>query len=174
MTAELYRCHSSIEAVNIGIVGGGINRRLLACRGYQVSVYERDSIINATSRATSKLFHGNLRFLENGEFRLVREALRERDAWIERVPHLVKRLQFAIPIYRNSRRGKWFIAAGLFLYDSLVRKSVLPKARRLTVDEVREGDARLNSDGLGCGVELFNGQMDDYAWDFELQSEREW
>lgn len=153
--------------MNIGIVGGGINGLcsawLLACRGHRVSVYERDSIMNATSRASSKLLHGGLRYLENGEFRLVREALRERDAWIGRAPHLAKPLRFVIPIYRNSRRGKWFMAAGLFLYDSLAGKSILPKARRLTVDEVRERDARLNSDGLVGGVEFFDGQMDDYA-----------
>ena len=102
--------------MKIGIIGGGINglccARELASQGHRVHLYERDTIMNATSRASSRLLHGGLRYLENGEFRLVREALRERDAWIQRVPKLTNPLRLVIPIYKGSQRPRWLVAGG--------------------------------------------------------------
>jgi glycerol-3-phosphate dehydrogenase len=89
--------------VDIGIVGGVINGICyawqLAIHGHKVQIYERDPLMKATSSASSKLVHGGLRYLKNREFRLVLEALRERDAWIRRTPHLAKPLRLAIPGY---------------------------------------------------------------------------
>lgn len=153
--------------MDIGIIGGGINGLCcawqLAKQGHWVQLYERDTLMNATSRASSKLLHGGLRYLENREFRLVREALRERDAWIKRAPHLAKPLRLVMPIYQQSRRPGWMIALGLFLYDHLAGKSQLPKARRLSAQEIVRRDPRLKSVGLQGGYEFSDGQMDDQA-----------
>jgi len=153
--------------VNIGIVGGGINGLCcawqLAKQGHQVQLYERGTLMNATSCASSKLLHGGLRYLENREFRLVREALRERDSWIKRVPHLAKPLRLVMPIYRQSRRPAWMIALGLFLYDHLAGKSLLPGARRLSAQELIRRDQNLKTEGLQGGYEFSDGQMDDHA-----------
>ena len=149
------------------MVGGGINGLcaawLLAAQGHRVTVYERHTIMSATSRASSKLLHGGLRYLENGDFRLVREALTERDAWLERAPHLAKPLRFFLPIYRDSRRSKWLVAAGLFLYEHFAGKSDLPKAKKIGADEALRKNPKLNPEGLVGAFEFTDGQMDDYA-----------
>jgi glycerol-3-phosphate dehydrogenase len=153
--------------VDIGIIGSGINGLCCAWRlaeqGHQIKVYERGLIMEATSRASSKLLHGGLRYLENMEFRLVREALRERDAWIKRIPDLAKPLRLIMPIYQNSRRPRWIVATGLFLYDHLAGRSLLPKAKRLTTAEISIQDSSLSPKGLLGGFEFSDGQMDDHA-----------
>jgi len=153
--------------VDIGIIGGGINGLCcawqLAKQGHQVQLYERDTLMSATSRASSKLLHGGLRYLENREFRLVREALHERDAWIKRAPHLAQPLRLVMPIYQQARRPGWMIALGLFLYDHLAGKSHLSKAKRLSAQELVRRDPHLKSEGLRGGYEFSDGQMDDQA-----------
>ncbi len=153
--------------MDIGIVGGGINGLCcawqLARQGHRVQIYERDTLMKATSSASSKLLHGGLRYLENREFRLVREALRERDAWIRRAPHLAKPLRLVMPIYQQSRRPSWMIALGLFLYDHLAGKTFLPTARRLSAQELLSRDSNLKCEGIQGGYEFSDGQMDDHA-----------
>jgi glycerol-3-phosphate dehydrogenase len=153
--------------MDVGIIGGGINGLCcawkLAEHGHKVTVYERDTIMSATSRASTKLLYGGLRYLENGEFRLVREALRERDAWIARAQHIAKPIRLTMPIYKNSRRSRWIISAGLFLYDHIAGRSALPKSKWLAREELLEIHASLNPDGLLGGFEFSEGQMDDYA-----------
>lgn len=153
--------------MDVGIVGGGINGLCcawqLAKQGHEVSLYERSTLMSATSGASSKLLHGGLRYLENREFRLVREALRERDAWIKRAPHLATPLRLVMPIYRTSRRPAWRVALGLFLYDHLAGKSLLPKARRLSARELVQREPALRTSGLLGGYEFSDGQMDDRA-----------
>lgn len=152
--------------MRIGIVGGGINGLscawLLSQAGHEVQLYERDTLVNATSRASSKLLHGGLRYLEQYEFRLVREALRERDAWLQRVPNLAKPLQLVMPIYRHSRRQRWLVGTGLFLYDKLAGKSMLPPAHWLTAEQLFQHDPQLKAEGLLGGYAFSDGQMDDY------------
>ena len=83
--------------MNIAVIGGGINGLciawLLRQHQHQVTLYEKNNVMQATSRASSKLLHGGLRYLENLEFSLVKEALRERNFWIENAPHLAKPLK---------------------------------------------------------------------------------
>lgn len=152
--------------MNIGIVGGGINglccALLLAGKGHKVCLYERNTLLAATSSASSKLLHGGLRYLENREFRLVREALRERDAWIRRVPELAWPVRLVLPIYRQARRPEWMIAAGLFLYDHLAGKSMLPKARKLSAQQIIRRDPSLSQEGLLGGYEFSDAQMNDH------------
>jgi glycerol-3-phosphate dehydrogenase len=152
--------------MKIGIVGGGINGLSCAWKlsqaGHSVDLYERDKLMTKTSQSSSKLLHGGLRYLEHGEFRLVREALRERDAWLQRVPSLTKPLRLVMPIYNGSRRARWKIGAGLFLYDHIAGRSLLPKSRWLSAKTLLERDPGLMSNGLKGGFEFSDGQMDDY------------
>ncbi len=111
------------------IVGGGINgagiARDAAGRGWRVLLCEKGDLGGATSSASSKLIHGGLRYLEYFEFRLVREALREREVLMGIAPHLVRPLRFLLPRDKGLRAA-WKIRAGLFLYDRLAGASSLP------------------------------------------------
>jgi glycerol-3-phosphate dehydrogenase len=153
--------------MDIGIVGGGINGLCcawqLASQGHQVCIYERNTLMQATSRASSKLLHGGLRYLENGELRLVREALSERDRWLQQVPGLAKPLRLILPIYQQARRPRWMISLGLWAYDRLAGHSPLPRSERLSTQNVLEHNPNLNPQGLQGGYAFFDGQMDDQA-----------
>lgn len=110
------------------IIGGGINgvgiARDAAGRGLRVLVCEQDDLASATSSASSKLIHGGLRYLEHYEFRLVREALSEREILLNIAPHLVQPLRFVLP-HEPHLRPAWMIRCGLFLYDHLAKRSAL-------------------------------------------------
>lgn len=153
--------------MDVGIVGGGINGLccawVLQQQGHSVHLYERNRVVAATSSASSKLLHGGLRYLENREFRLVREALRERDAWIERVPGLTRPLRLVLPVYEDSRRPRWMMGIGLFLYDRLAGRSTLPPSRWISAAEIVRRDPAFSSKGLKGGYEFSDGQMDDHA-----------
>ena len=114
------------------IIGGGINgagiARDAAGRGLKVLLVERDDLAAATSSASSKLIHGGLRYLEQYEFRLVAEALAEREVLLKIAPHLVTPLAFVMP-HVPELRPLWMIRAGLFLYDHLGRRTRLPGSR---------------------------------------------
>ncbi len=152
--------------MKIAVVGGGVNGLccawMLCSQGHQVTLFERGALMQRTSRASSKLLHGGLRYLENFEFRLVREALRERDGWLRRVPSLAQPLRLVVPIYRNSRRGRWMVGAGLMLYRLLAPRSPYGDFLWLGRDELLGRDPDLRAEGLLGGWEFSDGQMDDY------------
>ncbi|MEO3472090.1 glycerol-3-phosphate dehydrogenase [Roseomonas sp. CAU 1739] len=114
---------------DIIVVGGGINgcgiARDAAGRGFSVCLLERADLASATSSSSTKLIHGGLRYLEHYEFRLVREALAEREVMLRIAPHIVWPMRFVLP-HRPEMRPRWMIRAGLFLYDSLARRVSLP------------------------------------------------
>ena len=114
---------------DILVVGGGINgcgiARDAAGRGLKVALVEQGDLASATSSASSKLIHGGLRYLEHYEFRLVREALAEREVLLANAPHIAWPLTFVLPQV-ESMRPAWMIRAGLFLYDHLARRDRLP------------------------------------------------
>ncbi len=114
-----------------------------------------------TSSASSKLLHGGLRYLENGEFRLVREALRERKFWIEKAPHLAKPIKLYLPIYHSSRRPAWQIRIGLTLYDILAGSRILGRSRREDLNRFISAHPELNSSGLRAVYSYYDAQMDD-------------
>jgi glycerol-3-phosphate dehydrogenase len=153
--------------MNIGIIGGGINGLccawVLANAGHNVCLYERHTLLHATSRSSSKLLHGGLRYLENGEFRLVREALRERDGWLRRNPQFAWPIRLIMPIYRNSRRNRLLVGAGLFLYDRLAGQNLLPKTSWLSTKQILSRDPNLKDQDLIGGYEFYDAQMDDLA-----------
>jgi glycerol-3-phosphate dehydrogenase len=115
--------------VDLLVIGGGINgagiARDAAGRGLTVLLAEQNDLASATSSASSKLIHGGLRYLEQYEFRLVREALAEREVLLRAAPHLVHPMRFVMP-HVPELRPAWMIRAGLFLYDYLARRQTLP------------------------------------------------
>src|SRR5690348_14453572 len=123
------------QTIDLLVVGGGINgtgiARDAAGRGLKVTLVERDDLAAATSSWSSKLIHGGLRYLEQYEFRLVREALREREVLLRLAPHLIRPLLFVLP-HAPEMRPSWMIRAGLFLYDHLGGKITLPGSKHVT------------------------------------------
>ena len=117
------------EPVDLLIVGGGINgagiARDAAGRGLSVLLVEQDDLASHTSSASTKLIHGGLRYLEYGEFRLVREALIERERLWGMAPHIIWPLRFVLP-QTQSPRPAWMVRLGLFLYDHLGGRERLP------------------------------------------------
>jgi len=116
------------------VVGGGINgagiARDLAGRGARVLLVEQDDLAQHTSSASTKLIHGGLRYLEHREFGLVRKALQEREVLLAMAPHLIAPLRFVMP-HVPELRPAWMIRAGLFLYDHLSRRAVLPGSQSI-------------------------------------------
>lgn len=123
------------------VVGGGINGAGIAAeassQGLSVGLYEANDFAGATSSASSKLIHGGLRYLEYGEFRLVKEALAEREILLTKAAHLIKPMRFRLP-HRPHLRPKWQIKAGLFLYDHLAKRCVLSPSRQIELSQ-RDG-----------------------------------
>ena len=111
------------------VVGGGINgvgiARDLAGRGWRVLLCERDDLASHTSSASTKLIHGGLRYLEYREFGLVRKALQERERLLRAAPHLIHPLRFVMP-HHPQMRPAWLLRLGLFLYDHLAHRELLP------------------------------------------------
>ncbi|WAJ36437.1 glycerol-3-phosphate dehydrogenase [Pseudomonas sp. GOM7] len=122
------------EVYDLAVVGGGINGAGIAAdaagRGLSVFLCEKDDLASHTSSASSKLIHGGLRYLEHHEFRLVREALAEREVLLAKAPHIVSPMRFVLP-HRPHLRPAWMIRAGLFLYDHLGKRERLPASRSL-------------------------------------------
>jgi len=121
-------------AYDLLIVGGGINgcaiAREASLAGLKVLLVEKDDLAGHTSSASTKLIHGGLRYLETYEFRLVREALHERERLLAAAPHLIRPLTFVLP-HAHSVRPWWMVRAGLWLYDLLAGQSSLPRSRSL-------------------------------------------
>lgn len=122
------------KEVDLCVIGGGINGVGVAAdaagRGLSVILCEKDDLAGHTSSASTKLIHGGLRYLEQYEFNMVREALREREVLLRIAPHLVHPLEFILP-FQAGMRPAWLIRAGLFLYDHLARRVTLPSSRAL-------------------------------------------
>lgn len=122
---------------DVVVVGGGVNGTGIAMdaagRGLNVLLCEMNDLASATSSNSSKLIHGGLRYLEHYEFRLVREALAERESLLRNSPHIMWPMRFRLP-YRAHLRPAWMIRAGLFLYDHLAKRELLPGSRSIRFD----------------------------------------
>ncbi|MBQ0933128.1 glycerol-3-phosphate dehydrogenase [Ideonella sp. 3Y2] len=120
------------DACDVLVVGGGINgcgiARDLAGRGWRVVLAEQDDLAAHTSSSSTKLIHGGLRYLEYYEFSLVRKALQEREVLLKSAPHIMWPLRFVMP-HDPAMRPAWLIRLGIFLYDHLARREVLPGSR---------------------------------------------
>jgi glycerol-3-phosphate dehydrogenase len=119
---------------DLAVIGGGINgcgiARDAAGRGASVILFEKDDLASATSSASTKLIHGGLRYLEHYEFRLVREALMERERLWAIAPHIIWPLRFVLPHHKGLRPA-WLLRLGLFLYDHIGGRKKLPATRTL-------------------------------------------
>jgi glycerol-3-phosphate dehydrogenase len=119
---------------DIAIIGGGINgaaiARDAAGRGLSVFLCEQGDLGSATSSASTKLIHGGLRYLERYAFRLVREGLAEREVLLAAAPHVIRPIRFVLPHHRGLR-PRWVLQLGLFIYDHLGGRKLLPPSRTL-------------------------------------------
>ncbi|WCT79548.1 glycerol-3-phosphate dehydrogenase [Novosphingobium humi] len=144
------------------VIGGGINgagiARDAAGRGLKVLLVERDDLAAHTSSASTKLIHGGLRYLEYYEFRLVREALQERERLIHIAPHISWPLRFVLPQPKGGRPG-WMIRIGLWLYDHIGGKQTLPPSHGIDLRDPRWG-AGLKP-GLAKGFVYSDAWVDD-------------
>ncbi|WBU54564.1 glycerol-3-phosphate dehydrogenase [Paracoccus sp. SCSIO 75233] len=171
------------DPVDLFIIGGGINgcgiARDAAGRGLSVRLAEKDDLAQATSSRSTKLFHGGLRYLEYFEFRLVREALHEREILLRAMPHISWPMRFVLPVlpdmrfdsdtptsrllglvmpWMKGRRPAWLIRLGLFIYDHLGGRQILPKTRKLDLSTDPAGaplksGARLAYEYSDCWVQ---------------------
>ncbi len=145
------------------IIGGGINgcgiARDAAGRGWRVGLCEQDDLASATSSASTKLIHGGLRYLETYEFRLVREALTEREVIWAIAPHLVSPLRFILP-HHPQMRPRWLLRLGLFLYDHLGGRRLLPPTKTLDLSSHAAG-LPLSAFLRGVGFEYSDCWVDD-------------
>lgn len=152
--------------MQIAVVGGGINGLSsawqLALAGHQVTLFERDGLMQATSSASSKLLHGGLRYLEQAEFRLVYEALQERRWWLKKAPKLTRRLAILYPFYNHTQRPRWQVKIGLWLYDKFAGRKGIGRHRWLTAEQSLRCSPQLKADGLRGAYLFFDGQMDDH------------
>ena len=147
------------EAFDIVVVGGGINgagiARDAAGRGLSVLLCEKNDLAQATSSASTKLIHGGLRYLEYYEFRLVREALIEREVLLRSAPHIIWPLRFVLP-HNKGLRPAWLIRLGLFLYDHLGGRKLLPGSKGV--------DLRHHEAGAPLVPELKKGFIYSDCW----------
>ena len=157
---------SKIKKVDLFVIGGGINgcgiARDAVGRGLSVTLAEMNDIGGATSSSSTKLFHGGLRYLEYFEFRLVRESLIEREVLLRMMPHISWPMRFVLPLspemrFENStptsrllnflmpwskgKRPVWLIRLGLFLYDTLGGRKVLPGTSSILLSNDLAGNA---------------------------------
>ena len=150
-----------MDSFDLLIVGGGINgaaiARDAAIRGARVLLVEKDDLAGHTSSASSKLIHGGLRYLEMGEFRLVGEALAEREILLRTAPHIVRPLRFVLP-HAPGLRPRWLIRLGLLAYDLLALRGSLKRSRR-----VGRGEAGLAAPlrGKGALLSYWDAWVDD-------------
>ena len=124
------------EIDDIFVIGGGINgcgiARDAAGRGYSVRLAEMNDLASGTSSWSSKLIHGGFRYLEHYEFKLVREALGERETLLKMAPHIIWPMRFVLPHHR-SMRPAWLLRLGLFLYDHMGKRKLLPGTKQINL-----------------------------------------
>ena len=149
------------EIFDILIIGGGINGagivRDAAGRNLKVCLVEKNTVGSATSSWSTKLIHGGLRYLENYEFRLVRESLKEREVINTIASDITTTLPFIIP-HQKSLRPKWLIKLGLFLYDNLGGKMSIPKSSTINI---KKEIPNILKDQFNTGFQYYDLQVDD-------------
>jgi glycerol-3-phosphate dehydrogenase len=157
----------SSEPFDVVVVGAGVNgcgvARDAALRGLRVLLLDKGDIAAGTTAVSTRLIHGGLRYLEHGEFGLVRESLRERETLLRTVaPHLVRPLPMLVPVYAGRRRGRLTVRAGMLAYDLLSSSKSLPRHCMLTASEALRHAPGLTPEGLR-GAALFYDAQVEYA-----------
>ena len=153
---------SARQAFDLAVIGGGVNgcgiARDAAGRGASVVLFEQDDLGGGTSSRSTKLIHGGLRYLEHYEFRLVQDALKERDVLWRLAPHIVAPARFVLPHHRGMR-PRWLLRLGLFLYDRIGGRRQLPATR--TLDLTRDVAGEALKDGYRHAFEYSDCRVDD-------------
>ena len=159
------------DLFDLVIIGGGITgagaARDAAARGMKVALIETHDFASGTSSRSSKLIHGGIRYLENMEFKLVFEALNERNRLFQMAPHLVHHLRFMIPLYQNSRVGMTKMGLGMWLYDALALFQAPELHERLNASQSMHRMPCLRGDQLKGSYIYSDGYMDDDRLVFE-------
>jgi len=144
------------------VIGGGVNgvwvARDAAGRGLSVLLCEQDDLANATSSASSKLIHGGLRYLEQRQFRLVRESLREREVLRENAHHLIHPMQFVLPVGPQTRPA-WMLKLGLWIYDRLGGTRSMPRSEQIDLGAAEYGG--ILKDAFSQGFSYYDCWVDD-------------
>ncbi|CAM4245679.1 glycerol-3-phosphate dehydrogenase [Vibrio agarivorans] len=157
---------TSQHPLDMLVIGGGINGAGIAAeaatRGLQVALFDAADFASATSSASSKLIHGGLRYLEHYEFRLVSEALAEREVLLKKAPHLAFPMRFRLP-HRPFLRPAWMIRAGLFLYDTLGKRPITGREESALAasKRVNLSDSGLFQPEIRIGFEYSDCWVDD-------------
>ena len=162
-TAVLHRIADRREPWDIAVIGGGATGVGIAvdaaARGYSVALFEQSDFGKGTSSRSTKLVHGGVRYLQQGNIALVMEALKERGLLLRNAPHLVHDLEFIVPNYAWWEAP--FYGIGLKVYDLLAGKYGFGRSELLSRDQVLERIPTLSRDGLRGGVKYHDGQFDD-------------
>ena len=155
----------SAHPADLLVIGGGINgagiARDAAMRGLRTILVEQNDLGSGTSSRSSRLIHGGLRYLEQGEFGLVLEANRERRILRRIAPHLVWPLPFVFPVHEGDRISRWQLAAGMLLYDILALFRNVRPHRLLGKRGMLEAEPMLRDRGLLGGARYYDAQCDD-------------
>jgi glycerol-3-phosphate dehydrogenase len=153
---------SAASPYDVFVIGGGVNGTGIARdavgRGYSVMLAEMNDLASGTSSAATKLVHGGLRYLEYYEFRLVHEALAEREVLWASAPHIIWPLRFVLP-YEKNLRPAWLLRLGLFVYDNLGGRKLLPATK--TLDLSKDVAGRPLKPGYTTAFEYSDGWVDD-------------
>ncbi|MNR81981.1 Aerobic glycerol-3-phosphate dehydrogenase [compost metagenome] len=156
------------ESWDLLVIGGGITGAGIALeaalRGFKVALVERNDFASGTSSKSSKLLHGGLRYLEHMEFKLVREALTQRNKLFKHAPHLAKEIPFLFPIYRENGDSLGVMDVGLWLYDSFSSLSDFHRSRlhrRIKPQDARVQVPELREEGLKGALAYVDGLTED-------------
>ncbi|MGB7182152.1 MAG: glycerol-3-phosphate dehydrogenase/oxidase [Burkholderiaceae bacterium] len=158
---------SQIAQYDVLVIGGGATGLGVAVdaanRGLSVALVESDDFAKGTSSRATKMLHGGVRYLAQGDIALVREALRERTTLMKNAPHLAQPIPFLMPVFgaRGRLFDKWFYGAGLMAYDVLAGKAGLGKTAFLSKAETKKRMPGVRDDNLTGAVEYWDGQFDD-------------
>src|SRR6476646_10762167 len=171
--AENYaRILSRTSAWDMIVIGGGATGAGIAVdaasRGYDVLLLEQSDFGKGTSSRSTKLVHGGVRYLQQGNISLVMEALKERGLLLQNAPHLVRDMQFIVPNYEWWEAP--FYGIGMKVYDLLAGKYGFGPSQILSRDEVLDRIPTLSQDGLRGGVKYHDGQFDDARLLIDLAS----
>jgi glycerol-3-phosphate dehydrogenase len=145
------------------VIGGGINgtaiARDAALRGLRVTLVDKGDLGEGASSWNSRLIHGGIRYLEHGEFRLVRESLREREILLRSAPHLVRPYPLLIPFYEHNTRGPTLLRTGMLAYDALSFDKTTPWHRPVSKGRLRAEWSGLEQAGLSGGALYHDAQV---------------
>src|SRR5215212_350476 len=156
----------SVRPFDVVVVGAGINgagiARDAAMRGLKVLLLDKEDISSGTTQWSTRLIHGGLRYLEQYEFSLVRESLKDREILLRMAPHLVRPLGFLVPIYEYMEHGRVMIQLGMMAYDALSIEKSVERHRIFDREQTLEREPGLNPEGLEGAAFYYDAQA-EYA-----------